>query len=107
MKIEPPQGVCLIEIYNHLKEFVSWRYNYLKEFISWGQSHLKEFVLGSWAQALKLDISRSSSHGSLHKLSISTYQGVRRMDLGTNFQAQPIKEFVSWILVQAFKLDIN
>ena len=77
MKIEPPQGVCLTKIYNHLKEFVSWRYNYLKEFVS-----------GSSTQALKLDISRSSSHGSRHKLSSLAYQGVRLMDLDTNFQAR-------------------
>ena len=58
MKIKPPQGVRLMEIYNHLKEFVSWRYNFLKEFVS-----------GSSIQALKLNISRSLSHGSRHKLS--------------------------------------
>ena len=84
MKIEPSQGVRLTKIYNHLKEFVSWRYKYLKEFVSWRHSHLKEFVSRSSTQAFELGISRTSSHGARH-----------------------IKEFVSWISAQDFKLDIN
>ena len=64
MKIEPSQGVRLTEIYNHLKEFVSWRYHYLKEFVLWRHSHIKEFVSGSSAQTFELRILRSSSHGS-------------------------------------------
>ena len=37
----------------------------------------------------------------------STYQGFCLMDLNTSFQARHIKEFVSWISAQAFKLGIN
>ena len=87
MKIKPPQGVRLTKIYNHLKEFVSWRYN----------DH-KEYVSGSSAQALKLGISRSSSHRSRHKLSSSAYQGFRLMDLGTSFQARHKLMLMSFIL---------
>ena len=71
------------------------------------ETHLKEFVSGSSAQALKLSISRSSSHGSWHKLWSSEYQRVCLMDHGTSFQSRHIKEFISWILAQAFKFDIN
>ena len=55
MKIEPSQGVRLTKIYNHLKEFISWRH-----------SHLKEFVLRSSTQDFELSISRFSSHGARH-----------------------------------------
>ena len=61
-------------------------------------NHLKKFVSGSSAQALKLDISRSSSHGSQHKLSSSAYQGVCLMDHDTSFQARHKFMLISFIL---------
>ena len=47
----------------------------------------------------ELDISRSSSHGSQHKLSISTYQGVRLMDCDTRFQDRHKLMLISFILL--------
>ena len=62
------------------------------------ETHLKEFVSGCSTQALKLDISRSSSHGSRHKLSSSTYQGVHLMDRDISFQARHKLMLISFIL---------